>query len=790
MEEKKTRLTAGADELTPSRSQYFSWINNTNEGSTEKQTLINLDYFKWLHDEYGMKLDIYAWDAGNLDGSRGTYETLDSPKITAQYPRGYAPITEAAKSIGTRLGVWCGPDGFGDTPEDAKKRHEQMVSLCRDYNFALFKIDGVCGDLRESKRGYFVDMMRECRRYQPDLILLNHRLELGIGNPYATTFLWEGLETYIDVHVCNQCTAPHHRAYLFDRNLVPGLERLAEDHGVCISSCPDYFEDDLIYQAFNRCLILAPEIYGNPWFLRDDEQAHLARIYNLHRRWGDILVNAVVLPDEYSHNATARGDGRVQFLTLGNPSWETKKVSIHLGAEIGLKECARVAVTAHHPYERYLGEYAWGDTAEIEIEPFRAALIDARDASLRERVLTGCEYEVLHETDGTPDRVKIVSAHGEVGLADADGTVIKHFDIEPFDSTPRAPRKLGTTRDFPVPANAEALLEATLFAADNDSLEARAVRRSGETKIPQVKAARDAFFAQKRYFLRGCEGAFAFDGRRDTFFDGSSKTDHGGVRVEGGCLRVDFGGVYDADSVTIEYFSPFEPHVEFFSQTIPERATYSCDLSVWKTSEFLRTEILEDNAEIEVIKKSIHSLYTVRGQRRRLVYPIDGSLRYFRLPCPVDKIFSIAIQKSGEEIIPAGAKVNNLFSPAAVTRIAAAKTVTVRVEKEDVREGSFLAVAVERMHDTEGAYAAAEVDGRLYGFPDRAVSYPSNFWECPTRPSRRGYTYYLPLTEELVGRDVKITVFALYSNKTNIYADVWLCDANREIKGVVLDLNS
>ena len=38
----KTKLTAGADEKTPSRAQYFSWINNTNEGSTEAQTLINL----------------------------------------------------------------------------------------------------------------------------------------------------------------------------------------------------------------------------------------------------------------------------------------------------------------------------------------------------------------------------------------------------------------------------------------------------------------------------------------------------------------------------------------------------------------------------------------------------------------------------------------------------------------------------------------------------------------------------------------------------------------------------
>ena len=43
----------GAAENTPSYSEYFSWINNTNEGPTEKQTLINLDFFtdsRWIWD--------------------------------------------------------------------------------------------------------------------------------------------------------------------------------------------------------------------------------------------------------------------------------------------------------------------------------------------------------------------------------------------------------------------------------------------------------------------------------------------------------------------------------------------------------------------------------------------------------------------------------------------------------------------------------------------------------------------------------------------------------------------
>ena len=36
------KVYPGVDESTPSLAQYFSWINHTNEGSAEAQTLANL----------------------------------------------------------------------------------------------------------------------------------------------------------------------------------------------------------------------------------------------------------------------------------------------------------------------------------------------------------------------------------------------------------------------------------------------------------------------------------------------------------------------------------------------------------------------------------------------------------------------------------------------------------------------------------------------------------------------------------------------------------------------------
>lgn len=95
----------GAAENTPSYSEYFSWINNTNEGPTEKQTLINLDFFKWMHDTYGMQLDIYAFDAGALDGAK-RYGSTRSERFRRQFPGGLD--ASAAKRRPSARASGCG----------------------------------------------------------------------------------------------------------------------------------------------------------------------------------------------------------------------------------------------------------------------------------------------------------------------------------------------------------------------------------------------------------------------------------------------------------------------------------------------------------------------------------------------------------------------------------------------------------------------------------------------------------------------------------------------------------
>jgi len=790
---KKTKETAGADELTPSRPQYFSWINSTNEGSSESQTIANLEYFGWLKREYGMDLEIYAWDAGNLDGAGGTYEGFASGKLADQYPNGYGPVVEVAKKYGIRMGVWCGPDGFGDTDESAAARHELMVSLCRDYHFAQFKIDGVCGQLRPERRQNFVDMMKECRKYSPDLILLNHRLQLGIGEPYATTFLWNGQETYVDVFVGSNYPCPHNRGYLFFRGNVPGLQRLSEDHGVCISSCVDYYEDDLIYQAFGRCLILAPEIYGNPWLMRDDEQAHLARIYNLHRTYRDILVHGILLPESYGPSSVARGDGTTRFITTGNPTWSRKSIRVNLNGEIGLEKCGRVRVSVHHPYERFVGEFDYGECIEVDIPAFRATLIEVSAAEKALPMLTGCEYEVLHEERGGKiDRVKVIRVFDKIGTTDGSAVPAALVDAPLFDNTIQEPVYLAAAQSCDVPENAEQLFETANFGMDMDSLEARSLRRSGETAIPEVKAARDAFFAQRTYELRGCESRLAFDGREDTFFDGISKTFFGGFRRDGGCLRVDFGDTYDADYIMIEYFDINEDMAyEVKRQVLPPKGDVSADLAEWRDTFIEKVDIVREET-IDILIHSVHNIVQRDGKRKRVYYAAGKGVRYFRLPRPVDRIYKIALVKDGEEICLKNPHVNNLL-PSYRDRkpVCAAKSATVTVTPEMWRQDCYIAVGFDGRHGAEGAYAVAEMDGKLLHFPSRAPSYNANVWECDAyfaMNSWEGYTYYLPVTEDMIGRELKVYALFMNEDECDMPVDIRLCDANNEKSGIIVNL--
>ncbi|MCH5198430.1 MAG: hypothetical protein J1E34_05945 [Oscillospiraceae bacterium] len=773
---------AGADEKTPSVPYYFTWINNTNEGSTERQTLINLDFFKYMRDTYGMQISIYAWDAGNFDGSAQGYGNVNSEKFRAQYPEGYKNVVNKAKELGIRFGLWGGPDGFGNTAEEEKERVDFYVHLCRDYHFAAFKLDGVCGVLRPEKAATYARMIEECRKYSPDLLLFNHRLDFYEAQKYITTFLWNGEETYTDVFACNKITAMHNRAYAFSRGNVEdengNLLRLAEDHGVCLSSSLDYFEDELIYQAFGRCLIAAPEIYGNPWFLKDQEFGRLARIYNLHARYSDILVNGFKLPEGFGPNAVSRGSDSIRFICTGNDTWETKNLILPLDETIGLKANGRVAVNLRHPYDKAFGVFKSGEQLSIELPPFRAVLIEIAAEKEAAPILLNCEYEVVKEDkSGVPLEIKILkSAGGDILLSNGGETQF-FCSSEQTDINEQPPRYLGalteTTED---PENGEEIYEAAMFAVSNDSLEAQCIKRAGLSAIPEVNAARDAFFSQATYRLRGCEAAAMFDGKKDTFFDGQSRHYKNNIlRIEGGCLRVDLGKTVYADSIEFEVFAINEPTAEIPEQIIPLFAEYAESLGEWNRSEKAEVSVAEENYAQSVVKFTVHTLYTANGKRLRISYPIKNRLRYIRIAQAMDRIYSMKVLCGGKEIALEEPRANNL--QAHYTKKETKLLRSGEFVLPEYKPGSFIALGVNGEHGAEGVYCTAFVKGTLQGFERRAPSYRANNWEhfvCDDQAENN--TFYFALPDGLAGETVKLYASFSTEQGNDCVCDVYLCD--------------
>lgn len=716
------KVFPGADESSPSRAHYFTWINNTNEGPALGQTEANLAFFQWLHDEYGMNLDIYAFDAGAVDAPR-YYGAPHTRKFQEQFPDGFAPYSELAKGFGGRLGVWLGPDGFGDSEEDKQARIDFLVSLCRDNQVELFKMDAVCGQLRDEKQPALIELMEECRKHSPDLIMLNHRLNLGPAEPHATTFLWQGAETYIDVHMSNGKPATHNRAQALSRGLPPELKRLAEDHGVCLSSSLDFWEDDLILQAFNRCMILAPQLYGSPWFLRDDEYPKLARIFNLHRRYRDILVNGMVLPaDQYGPHAVSRGDGTTRLITLRNLTWEPVTHKIALNETIGLASNEGREVRLFHPYEEVLGTDLTADqTVSITVHPFRSTLILVTTEECEEPSLPKGPYRVLKNVEGSEPLIE---------------------KLAPLPLTKPWHRKLADLSATDLPATWESLYEATCFAADNNALELRSLERSGPTQIPAVAKARQAFLDQDLIQSRALWDDFLFDGKPETVLDAYANKD---LRIAGGCLRVDFASAIDFDKIVV--------HTQGNDQSLIRSNKFGAEFS---------TDLINWNAAEEIIQHG-NSLS---------IYPQNGEWRYLRMRHAPERTSEIEAWKNDKQLSRDSWKGSNLF--AHPTAVPAVKAWSAKALIDEITPTSYLCLAVKGEHGVEGCYAALRVNGKLVGASSRASSFPANAWEYPVRARKSGYSYFFPLDESFLGQDVEVVLLGMKGGGQNLQPSLWL----------------
>jgi len=770
----------GINKFTPSKAIYFDWINRNWYGSNEKKVEANLKFFKWLHDEYGMQLDIYLMDAADIDQGPTcaadpglpAYGSLETPWFKKRFPHGFGPIAELAKSFNCRLGVWLGPDGYGKTNDEALKRKEMLVKFCKEYNFALFKFDACCSDLSPENQQYFIETMKECRKYSPDLIVLNHRISLNEeARKQTSTFLWEGRETYVDVNIANDTPAPHHRVANLTRGLPPELNRLTEDHGVCFSSALDAWDDDLILQAFNRNLILSPEIYGNPFLLNDEMLPRLARIYNIHRLYNDILVNGMQLSEEkYGKFAISRGDSLTRLITLRNLTWQPLQVTVKLNESIGLKSAGNVDVLQYHPVEKFLGSFKSGSEVVITVLPFRASLIKVSTLPNPEFVLKGSAYQVVKNVPNEPVLVNLLGSPGKkvsFSLSDFQGEYKKASlngkDVssilsgKPSDYTFPGQKKdiaylkkIGNLQLSALPGNTEKYMETCNFAVDNNALEGRELLRSGETKFASVKACRDAFFKDTLFSGIGVWDKYAFDVDLTTGFK-VRLYEYTKLRQNNGSFRLDLG-----ESRTLDHLV-FKGIPANFN---PETVEYSTDLSTWNPVKF-----------------------QVMNGEMNINFDQNKPFRYLRLGKSPSQVAEIEGFSNHKAVNRDRWKASNLFG---MVKPNTAKLYWKYEGKlSGIGKAANLTVTVPANCSEGSVFACMLVDGQIIAANDRAPSFPYNNWEHFSI-SAKNLTFYIPVNEKMDGKMVQVMLLTTDDNLKKIKPEVWLSNPNIYEKAMLI----
>jgi len=370
-----------------------------------------------------------------------------------------------------------------------------------------------------------------------------------------------------------------------------------------------------------------------------------------------------------------------------------------LDEEIGLESGKKVTLVQLHPTEKIIGTYKKGDNVSVEVGPFRSCLLVATTTEYDEPALVGVDYKVIKSIEGQVIELEILGMPGttstfsllnnkkyssaKINGKDASkllkGESVNYtFPGEVLKESVH--RKLNDFVEIPIPDDAEALYEVSLFSTDNNALEVRSVERSGETSIPQVKAARDAFFNQKHFVDMGIWDRNLFDGDYKTGFWPTTR-----YKTDRGSFRLDLGEVQMVDELLISV-----PDVFSLLPMKPDEGQYfevSRDLKSWEQLSYMA------GLEIKV--------------------PIGKEIRYLRFRSFPLQVTEIEGFTSGKKLDRSNWKASNLFAHPRYKK--AQKTWKSTVELEELAEGSYLCVALNGKHGKEGAYVGAKVDGELLG---------------------------------------------------------------------------
>ena len=265
-----------------------------------------------------------------------------------------------------------------------------------------------------------------------------------------------------------------------------------------------------------------------------------------------------------------------------------------------------------------------------------------------------------------------------------------------------------------------------------------------------------------------------FDGKDDTFFDGQSRCycDQD-LRIDGGCLRVDLGREVEADAVEIVFFAADVPTAEVPDQRIAADGEVSVDLTRWDPAPLSDVAVWEADKRISVPRFSKHTIYETDGRLLRAVYPVNGTMRYFRLADPMDRIYHFRVLKDGRHLDITNSHGNNMQAHYRRRTTKLLRSGTLQLP-EDCRD-AFLAVAVEGNHGEEGVYCCACLEGKFLATNKRAPDYKANIWEHMVCPAKGYTTHYIPLPADGAGKQIQVYASFSHENTEQIPCRVYLC---------------
>jgi hypothetical protein len=258
-----------------------------------------------------------------------------------------------------------------------------------------------------------------------------------------------------------------------------------------------------------------------------------------------------------------------------------------------------------------------------------------------------------------------------------------------------------------------------------------------------VQSARDAFFTNSFFVEKGIWDKNLFDGRMDTLFNHDPAW--GEKPRHGGALRVDFGARISIDRLMLRGHALLLPK----EAVARLQAEVSADLRSWRPAEI--------SVETDRITAAIS----------------DGRpVRYFRMNAVPAPLAEIEGYQGRTALNRAKWRASNLFASYAKTPMIAAWSLSCKLD--EVPAGSYLAIPLPGRHKAEGAFAAVRVGGQLAGAPSRAVSYNANVWEAPVETTEGNYTYYVPVTSDMRGKQMDVVVLVNADGVNEIRPEAWI----------------